>query len=58
MEGANPVKQEGMSDEAKRVLEILLPDLPLAQAVKLAARISGENRNSLYELALELRGLA
>ncbi|MHB1299894.1 MAG: 16S rRNA (cytidine(1402)-2'-O)-methyltransferase [Burkholderiales bacterium] len=56
VEGANPVKEEGMSDEAKRVLEILLPDLPLAQAVKLAARISGENRNSLYELALELRG--
>ncbi len=39
---------------ALRVLEILLRELPLSQAVKLTAQISGGKRNELYQLALEL----
>ncbi len=39
--------------EADRVLELLLEELPLRQAVALASRITGENRNRLYEQALE-----
>lgn len=37
---------------ALRVLELLLPELPLKTAVKLAAQISGAPRNALYEAAL------
>jgi 16S rRNA (cytidine1402-2'-O)-methyltransferase len=36
-----------------RVLDLLLPHLPLKTAVKLAAEITGQARNALYELALQ-----
>ncbi len=38
-----------------RVLEILIADLPLKTAVKLAAEITGQSRNALYEQALRIR---
>ncbi|MCY7306047.1 MAG: 16S rRNA (cytidine(1402)-2'-O)-methyltransferase [Rhodoferax sp.] len=38
-----------------RVLALLLPELPLKSAVRLAATISGQPRNSLYAAALELK---
>lgn len=38
-----------------RVLKLLLTELPLKTAVKLAAEITGESRNALYELALTLK---
>lgn len=41
--------------EAQRVLEILCKELPLRQAVKLAAEIAGGGRNDLYALALEMK---
>lgn len=41
--------------EARRVLEILLAELPAGQAVRLASAITGARRNRLYELALTLR---
>ncbi len=40
---------------AERVLRVLLEELPLKQAAKLAARISGAQKNALYELGLKLR---
>lgn len=40
---------------AQRALEILLRELPLNQAVKLAAQIGGGGRNELYKLALEMK---
>jgi 16S rRNA (cytidine1402-2'-O)-methyltransferase len=43
------------SGQGERVLRCLLPELPLKTAVKLAAEISGEPRNALYELALALK---
>ncbi len=46
---------EGLSDSARRTLQLLLADLPLKQAVQLAANISGEPRNTLYQLALQLK---
>jgi 16S rRNA (cytidine1402-2'-O)-methyltransferase len=39
----------------RRVLEILLRQLPLKQAVGLAAEITGTKKNVLYEKALELK---
>lgn len=41
--------------EGLRVLQLLLPELPLKTAVKLAAEISGESKNALYEQALALK---
>lgn len=42
-------------DEARRVLEILLDDLPASQAARLAARITGMKKNALYDLAQILK---
>ena len=39
-----------------RVLALLLAELPLKTAVKLATEITGEPRNALYDLALRLKG--
>ncbi len=38
-----------------RVLKLLLAELPLKMAVKLAAEITGQPRNALYDLALALK---
>jgi len=51
--GALP--QQGISTEARHTLQALLAELPLKQAVKLAVKISGESRNDLYQLALEMK---
>lgn len=40
-------------DDGLRVLAILLDELPLKQAVKLAAQISGAKKNALYDRALK-----
>jgi 16S rRNA (cytidine1402-2'-O)-methyltransferase len=47
---------EALDREAERVLALLLAELPLKQAVALAASISGAPRNALYQRALTLRG--
>ena len=41
--------------EGLRVLQLLLPELPLKTAVKLAAEITGASKNVLYEQALALK---
>jgi 16S rRNA (cytidine1402-2'-O)-methyltransferase len=41
--------------EGLRVLQVLLAELPLKTAVKLAAEITGESKNQLYDLALSLK---
>ena len=40
---------------AQHVLETLLSELPLKQAVKLATDITGARKNDMYELALQLK---
>ena len=51
-----PPPAEGVPAEAERVLDALLAELPLKQAVKLAAEISGASKNALYDRALEKKG--
>ena len=51
----HPAPAAAQSGPDSRVLELLLPHLPLKTAVKLASEISGESRNALYELALRLK---
>ncbi|MEK9951344.1 MAG: 16S rRNA (cytidine(1402)-2'-O)-methyltransferase [Curvibacter sp.] len=41
--------------EEQRVLALLLAELPLKSAVRLAAEITGAPRNTLYEAALQLK---
>lgn len=47
--------QDSSAKDGERVLKILLRELPASQAAKLAAQISGEKKNALYELALQLK---
>ena len=44
-----------LEDDSPRVLELLLDELPLKRAVKLAAEITGARKNALYQRALELK---
>lgn len=55
LSGAEIPDKSGISDQARHALGCLLAELPLKQAVKLAAEITGENKNSLYQLALDLK---
>lgn len=41
-------------EAARRLLGILLEELPLKKAAALAAKISGRKKNELYQLGLEL----
>jgi 16S rRNA (cytidine1402-2'-O)-methyltransferase len=43
------------NDAGQRALEVLLGELPLRQAVNLAARITGERKNELYRTALAMK---
>ncbi|HVS26375.1 MAG TPA: 16S rRNA (cytidine(1402)-2'-O)-methyltransferase [Burkholderiales bacterium] len=43
---------------AERILKLLLAELPLKQAVKLTAEISGANKKTLYAHALRIKGAA
>jgi len=53
--GAPRGEAGGVTGESQRILEILLQELPVKQAASLAARITGEKKNPLYQRAIELR---
>ena len=44
--------EDAISPEARRVLALLLAELPTRSAVRLAAEITGEARNALYAEAI------
>ena len=52
--GAVP-HEAALDTETRRILTILLEQLPLKQAAALAARITGVSKNRLYELGLTIR---
>lgn len=54
--GAQP--QPGLSSETRGTLSLLLEELPLKQAVRLATQITGAKRSELYQLALQMKNPA
>jgi len=55
VEAATVKDAEELPEDAVRVLKLLLAELPLKQAVKLATEITHEKKNVLYEFALQLK---
>ncbi len=51
----HPAPASAAPVEDLRVLKLLLPELPLKTAVRLAAEITGQPRNALYAQALRLK---
>ncbi len=54
VQGAPDVRHDDGAD-AEAVLKVLLDELPLKQAVGLAVKLTGGNRNALYQRALGLK---
>lgn len=55
LHGAARSGDEATEAEAERILTILLAELPVSQATEIAARITGQKKNQLYDLALRLK---
>lgn len=55
VEPPKAVEVSPISEEATRVIKLLLAEMPLKQAVKLAAAITGVKKNALYDHALQLQ---
>jgi 16S rRNA (cytidine1402-2'-O)-methyltransferase len=51
----HPLVTTAENEDAPRILKLLLAELPLKTAVKLASDITGAPRNALYDAALRLK---
>lgn len=51
--GYESPEKDSLTPEAVRILNILLAEMPLKRAAALAAEITGERKNMLYQFALE-----
>ncbi len=56
VEGAPQPDADAVGDEALRVLDLLLAEMPVKRAAKLASEITGVRKNLLYQIALERTG--
>lgn len=52
---APPKQEEALDEHSLKTLKLLLAELPLKQAVKLATEITGQKKNALYDAALTLK---
>ena len=52
IKGAATEQDEEIPADAKRILQVLMEELSVKQAVSLASRLSGVKKNQLYALAL------
>lgn len=55
VEGVGVGESSGNDEEVKRILDILLASLPVSSAVAAAVRITGQKKNHLYNLALQMK---
>lgn len=53
--GAEAEDPHELDDETRHLIETLLEELPLKQAVSLAVRISGLKKNAIYQYAVSLK---
>ncbi|MDT8388222.1 MAG: 16S rRNA (cytidine(1402)-2'-O)-methyltransferase [Thiogranum sp.] len=53
--GAEQPEDGAVTDEAEQMLVVLLEELPIKQAAKLTARMTGINKRALYDRALQLK---
>lgn len=53
-----PATSSGATLDARQLLRVLLTELPPAKAARLAATLTGEKRPLLYQMALQLGGVA
>ena len=53
--GADSSEKKIETQDSKRILSVLLEDLPLKQAVSLGSKITGVQKNIFYKLALDLK---
>ncbi len=55
--GGEPKRlDDALAPEVERTMQILMQELSLKQAAALAARLTGEKKNRLYQLGLGLQG--
>ncbi len=55
VQGLEPLNSDAVTPEAEQLLLVLLEELPIKKAAKLAARIMGLNKRALYDRALQLK---
>lgn len=55
VEGRQAAEGHAIDAEAERILTLLLEELPIKTAAKLAARITGLNKRALYDRALRMK---
>ncbi|MFN4149204.1 MAG: 16S rRNA (cytidine(1402)-2'-O)-methyltransferase, partial [Rhodocyclaceae bacterium] len=51
-----PPPSLGLDAKSERILKLLLAELPVKQAARLAAEITGQPKNALYARALKIKG--
>lgn len=54
--GEQKRQDDALGPEVERTLKILMQELPLKQAAALAAKLTGEKKNRLYQFGLGLQG--